>query len=77
MTLDQLITLLPPTGLALLELVLEEAAETDPGEDEIVALYRAKTKSVQSGVSLWGQDYHELVWSTGVAVKSVVTETTP
>jgi hypothetical protein len=77
MTLDQLITILPPTGLALLELVLEEAAETDPGEDQLIDLYRAKTKAVQAGVALWGQDYHELVWSTGVAVKSVVAEAAP
>jgi hypothetical protein len=75
MTLDELITLLPPTGLALLEQVLEEAAETDPGEDQLVALYRAKTKTVQSGVALWGQQYHDLAWTTSVALKSL--ETTP
>jgi len=71
MTLDQLISLLPPTGLALLEQVLEDAAETDPDEDTLIALYRAKTKTVNAGVALWGQQYHDLVWTTSVALKSL------
>ena len=74
MTLNDLIKLLPPTGLALLELVLEEAAETDPGEDELMELYRAKTATVNAGVSLWGLDYHDLVWAIGIAVEHAVDD---
>lgn len=74
MTITDLIKLLPPTGLALLELVLEEAAETDPGDDELLYLYRAKTATVNAGVSLCGLEYHDLVWAIGIAVEHAVED---
>ncbi len=76
MTLNDLIAALPPTGLALLEMALEEAAEctTAGDEDRLMTLYRAKTKTVNAGVALWGQDYHELVWAIGMAVDHAVSD---
>lgn len=74
MTISDLIKLLPPAGLALLELALEEAAETDPGEDVLMDLYRAKTQTVNAGVLLWSQEYHDLVWAIGIAVEHAVED---
>lgn len=62
MTVNDLIAKLPPTGLAMLAMALDEAADTAT-DDDLVKFAQIKTATKKAGSDLWGHnDYSELCW---------------
>ena len=62
MTVNDLIAKLPPRGLPMLAMALDEPADT-ASDDDLIQFAQIKTATKKAGSDLWGHnDYSELCW---------------